>query len=1428
MAAGGRWLQYRLQIYKPRSVDPTETALLVPIGAAHSDNFDVATISGVAGVQPYLHLPTGTNGTMDPVSKNVTTGTRIVSVGDSPLGSNAIRWVTAFLGDAAGRNRLKGCKAVLSEQTAPAGTWNPIFTGRVGNYGLDGMLKFSFEIKSSVDDLNRKKIFVYDPHPNATYAFRTAIYPPRLVKSWGSGTIPAGAWLSATVSNKYTDANGLTHGLLELVNTGEDLTSAAMVTKQGLAFSAGLAPGSVFLKVTAGGASGLFRVAKHTRAYRRGTNKKNVFRQWLVEIGPLDEIPSTHPLHMVLPANGTAVTCYVQGNDRTPVSEEAPVFVDNVHPLQLWADILDGNFGIIDDTTGSARPIAPRDTSPAGPWDYTNSSSPSFSMSNLPGLRFIITQPEKANDWIIANICKPLNLSYRVDGQGRVIPLDLRPTSSTAVTGTVGDSDLTELPTQWTVDGSKALLGVELTYYVDAPKQSTPANLYDNSPDPYPDIGAAAQIESRSQSWIVLNPLLNPTRDAGDQLDTVDAQGLRLIVGEFTGPAGIATTTDRLSPYVSAQQDTLAPYAGGAVTVPLSFNRDSDFATNAKGQPGQFWTIQVSTLPDPTTNQRGGPRVGLCLTRVEQGLKVLTTFLDVGSASPAAVPTIGTLSITNGGLDVPITVNAAGDPVQVEYIVTVAGTSTRPIPTDPGWTIVGSDFLFPILTTTKRQANVPAGTRLWARARSRPTGNGLKLPSAYVFPSAGSPAGSIDVGSITAPTIGVATGVTGNRATVPWTNGDATKVVEVFLNAGGIPGGGWTDAMRVQPTLPAGSTSVQLRNLTPSVTYGVAVRHRDEVGGFSNFSATTFATTGTPSTAPLAPPLGIGGGGGTTGTGIDVAPITPGPRIDVPVGITLLLNPGDPAMKFEIQHAPDSSGSPNVGAATSIATNLPGIARAYHDQQPLDGATHWYRVRHVGYGDTPGPWNDWVSATARVQGVDDADIATVVRNQDGDGNGQRQFKIRGQGRSLVQTLTYEIPNAEFDIWESASQPHAWTVDTGDSSSVAQDTATVFSGDSSAHYSFGAGGSAGTFRGLTTNELTKGAWCIPLQPGAWYRFKFASRVSSIANGPSYRVTLTHDVGGTFVTQSTFAYRAGAKWQIDILKFLVPLGAGPLTKLAIEFSRNATTATDFWIDGVRLQDIGTQRCVILTAGTSWTVPSDFNPANNTVELWGGGGGGAPGTTNANGGGGGGGGGYRYQKNFDPGSAATVAYVIGGGGAASTAGGDTTWNSAAVTAKGGSGASGSSGGLGGTVGSGGTGGTVGGTGGAGRVGTSNSGGGGGGGAAGSVTANGGGAGTNVAAGAGGQGGTGVQSNASATGGAAGTAGGGAGGNAAQITSTDDSTAAGAGGGGGGTFSPSGAGTGGQYGGGGGGGGASSSVGGSGGGGKQGCIVLSWITTA
>lgn len=83
--------------------------------------------------------------------------------------------------------------------------------------------------------------------------------------------------------------------------------------------------------------------------------------------------------------------------------------------------------------------------------------------------------------------------------------------------------------------------------------------------------------------------------------------------------------------------------------------------------------------------------------------------------------------------------------------------------------------------------------------------------------------------------------------------------------------------------------------------------------------------------------------------------------------------------------------------------------------------------------------------------------------------------------------------------------------------------------------------------------------------------------------------------------------------------------------------------------------------INAGSSWTVPDDWNSSNNTVEVVAGGGGG-----NTNVGGAGGGGGYSKITNLSLTPGSQVSYGVGGGGSGSngSAGGD-TWFGATTMA-------------------------------------------------------------------------------------------------------------------------------------------------------------------
>jgi hypothetical protein len=79
-------------------------------------------------------------------------------------------------------------------------------------------------------------------------------------------------------------------------------------------------------------------------------------------------------------------------------------------------------------------------------------------------------------------------------------------------------------------------------------------------------------------------------------------------------------------------------------------------------------------------------------------------------------------------------------------------------------------------------------------------------------------------------------------------------------------------------------------------------------------------------------------------------------------GVVLGLYPGDSLYDYELQRAPDVSGSP--GAWATIAAEIPGNSEIYIDRLPKTGLPFWYRVRHTGFGDTPSPWSDVIAAIA--------------------------------------------------------------------------------------------------------------------------------------------------------------------------------------------------------------------------------------------------------------------------------------------------------------------------------------------------------------------------------------------------------------------------------------------------------------------------------
>src|SRR5579859_4282757 len=326
-------------------------------------------------------------------------------------------------------------------------------------------------------------------------------------------------------------------------------------------------------------------------------------------------------------------------------------------------------------------------------------------------------------------------------------------------------------------------------------------------------------------------------------------------------------------------------------------------------------------------------------------------------------------------------------------------------------------------------------------------------------------------------------------------------------------------------------------------------------------------------------------------------------------GVLLRVVPGSALFWIELQRAPDSGGAPNVGAAQTIATLPPAPLTGvpYVDPQPATLNVLWYRARHVGppgTGYTPGNYTAWVSASAAPLPSTSSALAAQ-----GTAVGvlplPRATQVAGALRTMVQMLTELVPNAEFDIWESSTQPHAWLVDTTAGATCAQDSSAgnVFSGDWALKYSNPDNASNSGWHGVSTNDQNKGAFCIPLRGGLTYRIKIATKASKVSAGEKYRLVFSHNAAETLQSIVGNTYGAVGVWQVDTYVITVPGNADPNSKLYVQANRNAdAAATDFWFDSLRLVEdtpsASDLAAAAAAAGTNLIQNPDFEQG---VSYW-----------------------------------------------------------------------------------------------------------------------------------------------------------------------------------------------------------------------------------
>jgi hypothetical protein len=196
----------------------------------------------------------------------------------------------------------------------------------------------------------------------------------------------------------------------------------------------------------------------------------------------------------------------------------------------------------------------------------------------------------------------------------------------------------------------------------------------------------------------------------------------------------------------------------------------------------------------------------------------------------------------------------------------------------------------------------------------------------------------------TAPSAVTAGTATAESIPLTWTNGSTIFPVNVYIAPGSVAPSDWGPYLL--RTFPAGSTQTTLRGLVASTAYIIGVAHVDPATGAITSVATATKTTAASNTS-TAPDL------------VWFTPIVTEQDAQYPSGVAVGLYAGNEGIPVEIQRAPDSSGSPGTWATIA---EVPGTTQVFVDPLPSDGATRWYRARHVGSGLNVGAWTPNVSA----------------------------------------------------------------------------------------------------------------------------------------------------------------------------------------------------------------------------------------------------------------------------------------------------------------------------------------------------------------------------------------------------------------------------------------------------------------------------------
>ena len=724
---------YRARVYVSPSVDPTETTLLQPIaGALHSEAFAIATAQGVAGYQPYMAIPKGRRGRLDFQSKKSDIGSRTITLVDVMVdpstSTNAERWASQFWGDQGARTVLNGLRYEEDESLDGGLTWDRLYTGRITDVKTVGSLQVQVAIRDLMDQLDQD-LFLTDPI-GVDYARRLPILPLGLTAPWNI-LLPSAPLLIGEVSAPTT-------GQPYTFRCGQDLSNDRDMLGH-IRIPAALANLSYRTDTLFVGGRKVFwfgpKIAQPPSAETRNPPRVRVVAPgdvvswwWLRALicEPIDtqHEDTTHWRPMVQyldeaaelnggtlpawPAAGTDITWSIY-HGSTAVTDVSPILIDDVDPVTFLADIVDGRFSRPHQITGDPIPLATRD-----PVSWATLAG------QLPGVwRGLIKAKAPARTWTAEYICQLFQVGLTMNALGECVLLDLRRGENADGLSTIPASEIVSDPDaqSYQQSGKDAITRIiaPTDYVSQLDREEDFGRLTDQFPDVPPGM---LRFEEVPDQYSAIGDLR--TLDFGDKPTTIRLNGLAMVIRAGEGvdltPAffgyhrRVKTTTQRLV------DDIFALFSHGPDYFTLVCRRVGVAETTVVGTRR---LVAGPKLPNPALNLRGGTRVGLCIERTENGPTVTLAFVGLGygfAADPPTFPAPPDLLLDScTSITVPITLNAAGDPVIIEWAATAIG-DPRPGDDDERWTY-GARLT---ASGTATLTGLPSGSRIHLRVRSVP------------------------------------------------------------------------------------------------------------------------------------------------------------------------------------------------------------------------------------------------------------------------------------------------------------------------------------------------------------------------------------------------------------------------------------------------------------------------------------------------------------------------------------------------------------------------------------------------------------------------------------------------------------------------------------------------------------------------------------